>query len=69
MPWNIFCISWQHAGHTRVSMKYKIYSMAPVGSTNFKITKMARYAKEIDVADEWDEEIQSVLQEKDASNQ
>ena len=45
-------------------MKYKIYSMARVGSTNFKITKMAGYAKEseIDVADESDEEIQKVLQ-------
>ena len=44
------------------SMKYKIYSMARVGSTNFKITKMAGYAKEIDVVDESDEEIQRVLQ-------
>ena len=41
-------------------MKYKIYSMARVGSTNFKI-KMAGYAKEIDVVDESDEEIQRVL--------
>ena len=49
-------------------MKYKIYSMARVGSTNFKITKMAEYAKEIDVIDESDEEIQRVLQEKDAQN-
>ena len=47
-------------------MKYKIYSMARVGSTNFKTTKMAGYAKEIDVVDESDEEIQRVLQEKDA---
>ena len=31
--------------------------------TNFKITKMARYAKEIDVVDESDEEIERVLQE------
>ena len=38
--------------------------MARVGSTNFKITKMAGYAKEIDVVDESDEEIQRVLQEK-----
>ena len=45
----------------RVAMKYKIYSMARVGSTNFKITKMAGYAKEIDVVDESDEEIQRVL--------
>ena len=45
-------------------MKYKIYSMARVGSTNLKITKMARYAKEIDVVDESDEEIQRVLQQK-----
>ena len=42
--------------------------MARVGSTNFKITKMAGYAKEIDVVDESDEEIQRVLQEKDAQN-
>ena len=28
---------------------YKIYSMARVGSTNFEITKMAGYAKKIDV--------------------
>ena len=49
-------------------MKYKIYSMARVRSTNFKITKMAGYAKEIDVVDESDEEIQRVLQEKDAQN-
>ena len=49
-------------------MKYKIYSMARVGSTNFKITKMAGYAKEIDVIDESDEEIQTVLQETDAQN-
>ena len=62
MPWNIFCISWQHAGHTRVAIKYKIYSMARVGFTNFKITKMAGYAKEIDVVDESDEEIQKILQ-------
>ena len=41
---------------------HKIYSMAHVGSTNFKITKMAGYAKEIDVVDESDEEIQRVLQ-------
>ena len=40
------CISWQHACVPRVAMKYKIYSMARVGSTNFKITKMAGYAKE-----------------------
>ena len=40
--------------------------MARVGSTNFKTTKMAGYAKEIDVVDESDEEIQRVLQEKDA---
>ena len=33
----------------RVVMKYKTYSIARVGSTNFKITKMAGYAKEIDV--------------------
>ena len=68
MPWNIFCISWQHACVPRVATKYKIYSMARVGSTNFKITKMAGYAKEIDVIDESDEEIQRVLQEKDAQN-
>ena len=43
-------------------MKYKIYSMTRVGFTNFKITKMAGYAKEIDVVDELDEEIQRVLQ-------
>ena len=49
-------------------MKYKIYSMARVGSTNFKITKMAGYSKEIDLVDESDEEIQRVLQEKDAQN-
>ena len=42
--------------------------MARVGSTNFKITKMAGYAKEIDVVDESDEEIQNVSQEKDAQN-
>ena len=42
--------------------------MARVGSTNFEITKMAEYAKEIDVVDEPDEEIQRVLQEKDAQN-
>ena len=42
--------------------------MAHVGSTNFKITKMAEYAKEINVVDESDEEIQRVLQEKDAQN-
>ena len=52
----------------RVAMKYKIYSMARVGSTNFKITKITGYAKEIDVVDESDEEIQNVLQEKDAQN-
>ena len=52
----------------RVAMKYKIYSIARVGSTNFKITKMAEFAKEIDVVDESDEEIQRVLQEKDAQN-
>ena len=62
MPWNIVCISWQHACVPRVAMKYKIYSMARVGSTNFNITKMARYAKETDVVDESDEEIQRVLQ-------
>ena len=39
-----------------------------LGSTNFKITKMAGYAKDIDVVDESDEEIQRVLQEKDAEN-
>ena len=39
--------------------------MVRVGSTNFKITKMTGYAKEID---ESDEEIQRVLQEKDAQN-
>ena len=61
VPWNIFCISWQHGCVPRVAMKYKIYSMARVGSTNFKITKMAGYAKEIDVVDELDEEIQRVL--------
>ena len=33
--------------------------MARVGSTNFQITKLAGYAKEIDVVDESDEEIQS----------
>ena len=49
-------------------MKYKIYSMARVGSTNFKITKMTGYAKEIDVVDESDEEIQKVFQEKGAQN-
>ena len=49
-------------------MKYKIYSMAHVGSTQFKITKMAGCAKEIDLVDESDEEIQRVLQEKDAQN-
>ena len=49
-------------------MKYKIYSMARVGSTNFKITKMAGYAKEIDVVDESDEEIQRVCSKKDAQN-
>ena len=43
-------------------MKYKIYSMARVESTSFKITKMAGYAKEIDVVDEPDKEIQRVLQ-------
>ena len=43
-------------------MKYKIYFMARVGSTNL-VTKMAEYAKEIDVVDEPDEEIQRVLQE------
>ena len=42
--------------------------MARVGSTNFKITKIAGYAKEIDVIDELDEEIQRVLQELDAQN-
>ena len=42
--------------------------MARVRSTNFKTTKMAGYAKEIDVVDESDEEIQLVLQEKDAQN-
>ena len=42
--------------------------MARVGSTNFKTTKMAGYAKEIDVVDESDEEIQRVLQEKDSQN-
>ena len=42
--------------------------MARVGSTNFKITKMAGYAKEIDVVDESDEEIQNISQEKDAQN-
>ena len=42
--------------------------MARVGSMNFKITKMAGYAKEIDLVDESDEEIQRVLQEKDARN-
>ena len=47
------------------AVKYKIYSMAPVGSTNFKITQMAGYAKEIDVVDESDE---GVLQEKNAQN-
>ena len=62
MPWNIFCISWQDACVPRVAMKYKIYSMARVGSTKFKITKMAGYAKEIDMVDESDEEIQRVLQ-------
>ena len=51
-----------HACLPRVAMKYKIYSMARVGSTNFKITKMAGYAKEIDVVDESDEEIQRVLE-------
>ena len=45
----------------RVAMKYKIYSMARVGSTNFKITKMAGYAKQIDVVDESDEKIQRIL--------
>ena len=49
-------------------MKCKIYSMARVGSTNFKITKITGYAKEIDVVDQSDEEIQKVLQEKDAQN-
>ena len=38
------------------------------GSTNFKITKMAGYVKEIDVVNESDEKIQRVLQEKDAQN-
>ena len=33
-------------------MKYKIYSMARVGSTNFKITKITGYAKETDVVDD-----------------
>ena len=33
--------------------------MARVGSTNFQIIKMVGYAKEIDVADELDEKIQS----------
>ena len=42
--------------------------MARVGSTSFKTTKMAGYAKEIDVVDESDEEIQRVSQEKDAQN-
>ena len=42
--------------------------MAHVGSTKFKITKMAGCAKEIDLIDESDEEIQRVLQEKDAQN-
>ena len=42
--------------------------MARVGSTIFKTTKMAGYAKEIDVVDESDEEIQRFLQEKDAHN-
>ena len=42
--------------------------MARVGSTNFKTTKMAGYAKEIDVVDESDEEIQRVSQKKDAQN-
>ena len=68
MPWNIFCISSQHACVPRVAMKYKIYSMARVGSMNFKITKMAGYAKEIDLVDESDEETQRVWQEKDVQN-
>ena len=42
--------------------------MARVGFTIFKTTKMAGYAKEIDVVDESDEEIQRFLQEKDAHN-
>ena len=42
VPWNIFCISWQHACVPRVAMKYKIYFMARVGFTNFKITKIWR---------------------------
>ena len=41
---------------------HKIYSMARVGSTNFKITKMAGYAKEMNRIDESDKEIQRVLQ-------
>ena len=39
--------------------------MARVGSTNFKITKMAGCAEEIS---ESDEEIQRILEEKDAQN-
>ena len=54
-------IYFEFYGNTRVSM-------ARVGSTNFKITKMAGYANKIIVVDESDEEIQRVLQEKDAQN-
>ena len=62
VPWNIFCVSWQHACVPCVAMKYKIYFMARVGSTNFQITKMAGYEKEIDVVDESHEK-NRVLQE------
>ena len=41
--------------------------MGHAGSTNFQITKTAGYAKEIDVVDESDEEIQRV-QEKARRN-
>ena len=68
VPWNIISISWKHACALRVAMKYKIFSKARVGSTNLKITKMARYAKEINVVDESDEEIHRVLQQMDVQN-
>ena len=69
---NPICTTWQcdfrciSLNSTRtvpcVAMKYKIYFMARVGSTNFQITKMAGYEKEIDVVDESHEK-NRVLQE------
>ena len=61
VPWYLFDIPRQHAGHTRVAMVYQINTRAHEKFTKLKIAKMVRCVKKLDVVDESDEEIKRIF--------